>query len=50
MGMAAALAWLDGAPPSVLVRGEPTQSIRNVLVTSMGFYGNASAVVIRQAY
>jgi 3-oxoacyl-(acyl-carrier-protein) synthase len=49
MAMAAALAWLEGAPPAVLVRGAPPAEIQNVLVTSMGFYGNASAVVVRRA-
>jgi len=49
MGMAAALAWLDGAPPATIVRGELSTDVRTVLVTSMGFYGNASAVIVRRA-
>ena len=48
MGIAAALAWLDGAPPAVLVRGEAPKDVRTVVVTSMGYYGNASAVVVRR--
>jgi 3-oxoacyl-(acyl-carrier-protein) synthase len=48
MGMAAALAWLGGAPPSPVVRGEAPRDVRTVLVTAMGFYGNASAVVLRK--
>jgi 3-oxoacyl-[acyl-carrier-protein] synthase II len=48
MGIAAALAWLDGAPPAVLLRGEAPREVRTVLVTSMGFYGNASAVIVRR--
>jgi 3-oxoacyl-(acyl-carrier-protein) synthase len=49
MGMAAALAWLEGAPVTPVVRGEAKGAPpRTVLVTSMGFYGNASAVVVRE--
>ena len=45
-----ALAWFDGAPPTPIVRGEarPTGGVNTVLVTSMGYYGNASAVVLRR--
>jgi 3-oxoacyl-[acyl-carrier-protein] synthase II len=46
-GMAAALAWLEGAPPSVMISGKAPESPTTVLVTSLGFYGNASAVVLR---
>jgi len=48
MGMANALAWFDGAAPR-LVSGSPARETRTVLVTSMGFYGNASAVVMQRA-
>ncbi len=59
MGMAAALAWLEGAAaPAPLVAhcskqgrelgGPRPERVRTVLVTSMGFYGNASAVVMRR--
>jgi 3-oxoacyl-[acyl-carrier-protein] synthase II len=49
MGMAAACAWFEGAPPSPIVRGRRgDRDIETVLVTSMGFYGNASAVVMRK--
>jgi 3-oxoacyl-(acyl-carrier-protein) synthase len=48
MAMAAALAWMSGARPSPMVRGTPRADIATVLVTSMGFYGNASAVVMRR--
>jgi 3-oxoacyl-(acyl-carrier-protein) synthase len=47
MGMSAALAWLAGATPSSIVVGRAPKSVRTVLVTSMGFYGNATAVVLR---
>jgi 3-oxoacyl-(acyl-carrier-protein) synthase len=48
MGMAAALAWFDGAKPSAIVRGAAHAQTRTVLVSAMGFYGNASAVVLRK--
>lgn len=48
MGMAAALSWFDGAPPSAIVRGSAPAQVRTVLVTAIGFYGNASAVVLRK--
>ena len=50
LAMAAALAWLDDAPPSCLVSGTaPTKRVDTILVTSMGYYGNASALVMRRA-
>lgn len=49
LGMAAALAWLDGARPTCLVAGNAPSSVETVLVTSVGYYGNASAVVMRRA-
>ncbi len=49
MGMAAALAWLGGSPPSPILRGSAPAKVRNVLVTAVGYYGNASAVVLRHA-
>ncbi len=48
MGMAAALAWLNGAKPTALVQGAAPSTARTVLVSAMGFYGNASAVVLRR--
>ena len=48
MGMAAALAWLDGAPPGPIVRGHAPKAVDTILVIAMGFYGNASAVVMRR--
>ena len=47
MAMAASLAWLGGATPSPVVRGTLPAKVRTVLVTSVGYYGNASAVVMR---
>jgi len=51
MAMAASLAWLGGAivPNALLVRGNIPPAIRTVVVTSIGYYGNASAVVMRSA-
>lgn len=51
LAMAASLAWLGGAPvPSdLVVRGTIPGKIRSVVVTSIGYYGNASAVVMRSA-
>jgi 3-oxoacyl-[acyl-carrier-protein] synthase II len=49
MGMAAAMAWFEGAVPSAIVIGRAApRPARTVLVTAMGFYGNASAVVLRR--
>jgi 3-oxoacyl-(acyl-carrier-protein) synthase len=55
MGMAAAIAYLGRAAdraPAYLVRGSlrtPTRTVRTALVTSLGYYGNASALVMRAA-
>lgn len=46
LATAASLAWLAGVAPSALVRGAPT-SVKTVLVTALGYYGNASALVVR---
>ena len=47
LGMAAAVQWLNGVPPTPLVRGEPPEKVKTVLVMAMGFYGTVSAVVLR---
>ena len=51
LGMATALACLGGVPvaASLLVRGDAPAKVVNVVVTTMGYYGNASAVVMRAA-
>jgi 3-oxoacyl-(acyl-carrier-protein) synthase len=46
LGMATALAWLAGAPFGPRVSGREPASIDRVLVLSVGFYGNVSALVI----
>jgi 3-oxoacyl-(acyl-carrier-protein) synthase len=48
MGMGAALAWMAGTPVHTLVRGRRPGSVRMVVVTSLGFYGNATAAVLRR--
>jgi len=45
-GCAAALAWLDGAPLGPLVAGRAPERVDHVVVLTVGFYGNVSAVVI----
>jgi 3-oxoacyl-(acyl-carrier-protein) synthase len=51
IGMAASLAWLGGVPVAkeLVVGGALSARTRNVVVTSIGYYGNASAVVMRAA-
>jgi 3-oxoacyl-[acyl-carrier-protein] synthase II len=51
MGMAAALAWLRGVPIAndLLIRGDRPSRLRHVVVTTMGYYGNASAVAMSAA-
>jgi 3-oxoacyl-(acyl-carrier-protein) synthase len=46
LGMCAAMAWLAGAEVTPLVRGKRKGPIEHVLVLSVGFYGNTSAVVL----
>jgi 3-oxoacyl-(acyl-carrier-protein) synthase len=51
MAMAAGLAWMNGVPiaPAAMMNSEVPRKLRCVLVTSLGYYGNASAVVMRAA-
>jgi 3-oxoacyl-(acyl-carrier-protein) synthase len=48
LGMATALAWIGGAPVAPLLRGAAPARVRKVLVLSVGFYGNVSAVVVSE--
>lgn len=48
MGMAAAVAWLGGAPVGPIVQGRVKVDTRIVVVTAVGYYGNVSAVVLRR--
>lgn len=47
LATAAVLAWIEGAPPTPLVRGAAPPSIRNAVITTVGYYGNVSAIVLR---
>jgi 3-oxoacyl-[acyl-carrier-protein] synthase II len=49
MGMLAALAHLRWRASSPVVRGSVRAQVRTALVTSMGYYGNAAALVMRAA-
>jgi 3-oxoacyl-[acyl-carrier-protein] synthase II len=49
LGMAASLVWLAGAKPAPLLRGELRRPVRTVLVTTMGYYGNVSVVIVKRA-
>jgi 3-oxoacyl-(acyl-carrier-protein) synthase len=47
LGMAATLACLGEPNAAFAVRGTPRGRIRTVLLTALGYYGNASALVMR---
>ena len=49
MAMATAIAYLRGTARDYVVRGELDGPVRTVVVTSLGYYGNASALVMRCA-
>lgn len=49
LGLAVALAWLDGAPVAPLIAGRAPAKARTVVVSTVGFYGNATAVVVRHS-
>jgi 3-oxoacyl-(acyl-carrier-protein) synthase len=49
LATACALAWFDGVPVAPLVQGQVNGPIRHVLVTAVGYYGNASALILRKA-
>jgi 3-oxoacyl-(acyl-carrier-protein) synthase len=46
LGMATSLAWFDGAPVAPLASGKLEGELRTVVVVTVGFYGNVSAVVV----
>lgn len=48
-GLATALAWLDGAPIEPLLCGTRGARLDHIVVTTVGFYGNVSAVVLKRA-
>jgi len=47
MALACAVGWLGGITPSAVQSGSAPDRVRTALVTSMGYYGNASAVLLR---
>ena len=47
MAMACAVGWLQGIAPAAIISGKAPAKVKSVLVTSMGYYGNASAVILR---
>jgi hypothetical protein len=49
MGMIAAIAYLREGARAYVLRGALRGEVRTALVTSMGYYGNASALVMRAA-
>lgn len=49
LSLACACACFDGAPPGDVVAGRPPAQLRALVITAMGFYGNASALVVRRA-
>lgn len=48
LGMAAAVAWIGGVPAAPVVSGKLPERVDAVVVTAVGYYGNASAVVIKR--
>jgi 3-oxoacyl-[acyl-carrier-protein] synthase II len=46
MGIATALAWLSGIEVKPVVAGSTPRHVCTALVTAMGLYGNASAVIL----
>jgi 3-oxoacyl-[acyl-carrier-protein] synthase II len=47
LGICAGAGWLGATPPAALLRGTVRGPVRTFLVTALGYYGNASAVVLR---
>ncbi|MET0344334.1 MAG: beta-ketoacyl synthase N-terminal-like domain-containing protein [Polyangiales bacterium] len=47
LSVAAATAWLAGAPLPKLARGQLGSEARTLLITALGYYGNASALIVR---
>ncbi|MDW8245452.1 MAG: beta-ketoacyl synthase N-terminal-like domain-containing protein [Sandaracinaceae bacterium] len=49
LSMAAAVAWLEGLRPAPLLLGKLPEALSVVLIISMGYYGSASALVMKRA-
>lgn len=48
LSMACVLAWFAGVPVAPLLQGKPPERLDHVLVLAVGYYGNASAVILRR--
>jgi 3-oxoacyl-(acyl-carrier-protein) synthase len=48
LAMATALAWFNGVPVAPLVQGKLERTPERVLLLAVGYYGNASAVVMQR--
>jgi 3-oxoacyl-(acyl-carrier-protein) synthase len=48
LAMVCALGWLAGAKVGPLIRGSAPSQLNHVLVLTVGFYGNVSAVVVKR--
>ncbi|MDX2262448.1 MAG: beta-ketoacyl synthase N-terminal-like domain-containing protein [Gemmatimonadales bacterium] len=48
LGMAAAVSWIEGITPAPLLSGRPSERTDVVVVTTVGYYGNVSAVVLKR--
>lgn len=49
LAIAAAVAWIEGTAPAPLLSGSAPDKVDVVVVTAMGYYGNASAIVVKRA-
>jgi 3-oxoacyl-[acyl-carrier-protein] synthase II len=47
LGVALALSWFSGAPIGPMAEGRAPSNVRTVVVLTVGFYGNVSAVVLK---
>ncbi len=47
LAMACALAWFDGVRVAPLVTGKAPANPRHIVVLAVGYYGNATAVILR---
>jgi 3-oxoacyl-(acyl-carrier-protein) synthase len=48
-GIATALAWFDGAPVEPVLCGKLRERLEHIVVTTVGFYGNVTAIVLKRA-
>jgi len=47
MALACTVGWLQGIAPAAVIEGKAPAQVRTALVTTMGYYGNASAVLLQ---